>query len=68
MRLSEWLDKQGRGARVAIAKAIGVEPSHITGLCGGASWPSRKVARAIAEYTDGQVTADDFMHLDQEVA
>jgi DNA-binding transcriptional regulator YdaS (Cro superfamily) len=68
MFLSEWLDRRGRGARKKLADAIGVEPSHITGLCNGSTWPSRKVARAIELYTEGEVTAADFVHLDPEVA
>lgn len=68
MLLSEWLDREGRGARKRLADAIGVEPSHITGLCSGATWPSRRVAKAIEAYTDGEVTADDFVHLDPEAA
>jgi DNA-binding transcriptional regulator YdaS (Cro superfamily) len=68
MLLSDWLKNKGRGARVELARRIGVSPQHITGLCDGSSWPSRAVARAIERETDGAVTADDFVHLDPEAA
>lgn len=66
MLLSDWLTIRGRGARTELAKRVGVSPPHITGLCNGSTWPSRKVARAIEEATSGEVTAADFVHLNPE--
>lgn len=63
MLLSDWLQRE-RVSRSDFADRIGVSPSHVTGLCDGTSWPSRKVARAIGRETGGAVTADDFLSLD----
>jgi len=60
MLLSEWLT-QKQMSRTDFARRIEVSPAHITGLCDGTSWPSRRVANAIKEATAGEVTADDFL-------
>lgn len=62
MLLSDWLARE-RVTQKAFAERISVSQSHITGLCDGTSWPSRKVARRIARETGDEVTADDFLAL-----
>lgn len=60
MVLSEWLEQQPRGTRTKLAEAVGVKPSHITGICNGSSLPSLRVAQAIERFTGGAVTAADY--------
>lgn len=58
-KLSEWLRERSM-KRIDFASRIGVSPAHVTGLCSGATWPSRPVAEAIERETGGDVTANDF--------
>ncbi len=59
MLLSDWLARKGV-TRTKFAEMIGVTPSHITGLCQGVTCPSLKIALAIEEKTNGEVTPGDF--------
>lgn len=60
MKLSEWFEQTKRQKR-AFADEIGVTPQMISAYCKGATWPSKKRMKLIADKTDGAVTADDFM-------
>jgi transcriptional regulator with XRE-family HTH domain len=50
----------------AFAKTIGVNKTYLSGLRRGRCWPSRKLMLRISEATDGQVTADSFLNLQEE--
>jgi 3,4-dihydroxy 2-butanone 4-phosphate synthase/GTP cyclohydrolase II len=63
MKLSEYLDLNNI-KRGEFASRIGVSGGRVTQLCDGSGWPSRDVAERIARITDGSVTADDFLRLD----
>jgi len=63
MKLAEYLEAKGI-KRGEFAASIGVTGGWITSLCDGSGWPSRDVAEKIARATDGAVTADDFLLLD----
>jgi DNA-binding transcriptional regulator YdaS (Cro superfamily) len=65
MLLSDWLTREGI-ARIDFASRIGVAPSVVTELCNGKNWLGREVARSIERETDGEVTANDFVHLGSE--
>ena len=62
MLLSDWLARKGI-TRMKFAEDIGVSPSVITDLCSGKIFLSRTVARSIERETQGEVTANDFVHL-----
>jgi 3,4-dihydroxy 2-butanone 4-phosphate synthase / GTP cyclohydrolase II len=66
MKLSEYLEANGI-KRGEFAKSIGVTGGWITSLCDGSGWPSKEVAENIARATDGAVTANDFLVLDESV-
>lgn len=65
MKLADYL-KSTRIRRGEFAEMIGVSGGRITQLCDGTSWPSKDVAERISRATEGHVTANDFMHLDDE--
>lgn len=62
MLLAEWLSRE-KITRTDFATRVGVSPSHVTGICDGASWPSRKLILEIERQTSGEVTANDFVRL-----
>lgn len=64
MTLSEWFDQTKKQKR-EFAEEIGVTPQMISAYCSGKIWPTRDRLRKIAEATGGQVTANDFVELDQ---
>jgi 3,4-dihydroxy 2-butanone 4-phosphate synthase/GTP cyclohydrolase II len=67
MKLRDYIHFN-RIKKVEFAAKIGVSPSRITQLCEEkAPWPKRDLARRIFEATDGQVTANDFINLEQDV-
>ena len=63
MRLAEYLESKGI-KRNEFAQSIGVTGGWITALCDGTGWPSREVAEKIAAATAGDVTANDFLRLE----
>ena len=67
MKLSEYLETNGI-KRGEFASSIGVSGGWITMLCDGSGWPSRDVAERIARVTEGAVTADDFLVLEDPEA
>lgn len=68
MKLSAYIEQSGITRRDFAAK-IGVSNGRITQLCEDGGWPSREVAERIASVTEGAVTADDFLRLEEaEVA
>lgn len=60
MQLSAWITRAGF-SRSEFARRIKVSPGHITGLCDGTTWPSRRIANLIFEETQGAVGPQDFM-------
>jgi len=64
MKLSEYLKIKGI-RRGEFAVAIGVSAGRITQLCDESGWPSRGVAEKIAAVTEGEVTANDFLRLEE---
>jgi 3,4-dihydroxy 2-butanone 4-phosphate synthase/GTP cyclohydrolase II len=64
MRLGEYLSERGI-KKGDFAREIDVSAGWITALCDGTGWPSRDVAEKIARATSGEVTADDFLALEQ---
>jgi DNA-binding transcriptional regulator YdaS (Cro superfamily) len=63
MKLADYLDRT-RIPRGEFAALIGATGGWVTQLCQGDGWPSRAMAERIAAATNGQVTANDFMRLD----
>lgn len=64
MKLAEYLESKGI-KRGEFAQSIGVTGGWITSLCDGSGWPSKEVAERIVRATEGAVTADDFLVLDE---
>lgn len=64
MKLGEYLSSKGINRR-DFAREIDVTAGWVTALCDGTGWPSRTVAEKIARATAGEVTADDFLVLDE---
>jgi len=62
MLLSDWIRREGITRRTFAAR-IGATPTMITDWCSGKYWPSRPMALAIEQETQGEVTAADFVHL-----
>lgn len=61
MQLSEWLESQGRGAAVRLARACGCSPPAIRGISRGSQTPSITLAAAITRETAGAVQLDDLL-------
>jgi transcriptional regulator with XRE-family HTH domain len=60
MKLSAYLDREGiKGAE--FARRTGLSEATISLLCRGEIWVSRKSAKKIADASNGEVTANDFM-------
>jgi len=64
MKLAEYLVLRSI-RRNEFAASIGVSPGRITQLCDGSGWPSRDVAEKISAVTEGAVTANDFLRLEE---
>lgn len=64
MKLTDWLRSTGT-TRSAFARAAGLSPASITALCKEEpAWVSREAAARIAAATDGAVTPNDFLGLE----
>lgn len=60
MRLQDFMDQNNyRDGR--FAPLVGADRSHISKIRRGKLRPSWKLAAAIKAFTNGQVTADDFL-------
>lgn len=59
MHLSDFMEARDLDDQT-VADAIGVDRSTVSRLRRGHTYPSRKTARALREFTKGAVTADDF--------
>jgi 3,4-dihydroxy 2-butanone 4-phosphate synthase / GTP cyclohydrolase II len=61
-KLADWLNADPKPmTKTAFAAAIGVTPGYVSQLCGAEPpWPSREVAKRIAEVTSGAVTPNDW--------
>lgn len=60
MKLDDWF-KTTKRPKGDFAREIGVTPQMISAYIKGDIWPSKDRMKAIAEKTDGAVTANDFM-------
>lgn len=61
MRLSDWIEQKGL-RRYQAAEALGVSAARVTFLCSPDGWPATKaLAEKIRDYTDGEVTPNDFL-------
>lgn len=66
MKLQLWL-KTNAISRSAFAKRVGISPASITALCNDPkAWISRETAERIAAVTEGQVTPNDFLGLEDD--
>jgi 3,4-dihydroxy 2-butanone 4-phosphate synthase/GTP cyclohydrolase II len=65
MKIAVWL-KLNRIGRSEFAAMIGVSKGYVTQLCDGAH-PSMAMAERIAAATNGAVTPNDFINLEQDV-
>lgn len=72
MKLNDWLNLPNSDGspkrRDAFARDIGVTPQMISAYCSGRIWPSKETMQAIVKYTDGDVSANDFIDMKQSVA
>lgn len=69
MTLAEWLklpeDDGRRKRKREFASRIGVTPTMVTEYAEGRSWPRREIMEAIVRETGGEVTANDFLQIEQ---
>ena len=68
MKLAEWFDipnsDGSRKSKGDFAHRIGVTPQMISAYC-SKTWPSRERMKEIERETDGAVTANDFVHIEE---
>ena len=68
MKLSYWFSipnaDGSRRRKDEFAAAIGVTPQIISAYCAGRMWPGRERMEAITRETSGEVTANDFLNMD----
>ncbi|WP_342106329.1 helix-turn-helix transcriptional regulator [Methylobacterium sp. SI9] len=67
MTLADWLKREGMTV-VALARALGRDPSFITRVKNGDAMPSIEVAAEIQRISGGEVTAIDHVITAQERA
>jgi DNA-binding transcriptional regulator YdaS (Cro superfamily) len=69
MKLAEWLDLPNpdgsRKRRDEFATRIDVTPQMISAYCAGTIWPSKKRMENIVRVTEGAVTPNDFVKMDE---
>lgn len=72
MKLADWLNLPNpdgsRKRRNAFADRVGVTPTMITAYCEGSTWPGKERMEAIVRETNGAVTANDFIDMQQGAA
>ena len=72
MKLSEWFDIPNvdgtRRRKDEFAAAIGVTPQIISAYCQDRMWPGRERMQAIIRETGGDVTANDFVNMSDDVS
>jgi 3,4-dihydroxy 2-butanone 4-phosphate synthase / GTP cyclohydrolase II len=65
MKLADWLEMHAI-ARSQFARRIGLSPASVTALCNDPNvWISRETAEKIAIATEGAVTPNDFLTLEE---
>lgn len=68
MKLADWFKQRNpdgtRRLKGEFAKRIKVAGCMVGEYCRGDSWPSREVMERIVRETNGEVTANDFLHLE----
>jgi DNA-binding transcriptional regulator YdaS (Cro superfamily) len=71
MKLSDWFaipNADGtRRRKDEFAAAIGVTPQIISAYCNDRMWPGRERMEAIVRETGGDVTANDFMTMPNDL-
>jgi 3,4-dihydroxy 2-butanone 4-phosphate synthase/GTP cyclohydrolase II len=60
MTFAAWVEQQ-QLSKSEVGRQLGISPGHVSDLCAGRFWPSRKVAIKIWRLTDGAVTPNDFL-------
>ena len=72
MKLSDWFATPNadgsRRRKDEFAAAIGVTPQIISAYCNDRMWPGKERMEAIARETGGDVTANDFIDMPDDVA
>lgn len=61
MRLSDYLSKEGQGARARLARACGLNWASIHHIATGKYQPSLETALAIERATNGEVSTEDLL-------
>lgn len=71
MKLADWFKTPNpdgtRKRKGDFALRIGVTPQIISAYCNGSMWPGRERMVAIVRETQGAVTADDFLTIEESV-
>ena len=71
MKLSAWFEipnsDGSRKNKADFAARIGVTPQMISAYCADRMWPGKERMEAIARETAGDVTANDFIDLPEDV-
>jgi 3,4-dihydroxy 2-butanone 4-phosphate synthase / GTP cyclohydrolase II len=66
MKLPDWLENNSV-SRSQFARRIGLSPASVTALCNDPTvWISRETAEKIATATEGAVTPNDFLTLEEK--
>jgi DNA-binding transcriptional regulator YdaS (Cro superfamily) len=72
MKLADWfeiLNPDGsKRSKAAFAKKIGVTPQMISAYCKDGMWPGKERMESIVRETGGEVTANDFIDMQQGAA
>jgi DNA-binding transcriptional regulator YdaS (Cro superfamily) len=64
MKLRDYLH-HNRIPKGEFADLVGISGPWLSQLCEGRGWPSREVAARISSATNGEVTANDFVNLEE---
>lgn len=68
MKLAAWIDANDK-TRKEVADFLKVSPPYVTNLCSETpNWPSRDVMARLVELTRGEVTATDFLPVQEDAA
>lgn len=63
-KLAQWIEKSTY-TREEIAKKLGINRHYLDHLCRGTRGPSLKIARAIQELTEGEVSMEYLVDFSQ---
>lgn len=65
MRLSDWMYRE-RLNQAGVSRKLKISQGHVSTLLKNAIWPSRDLFQRIWSMTDGEVTPNDFLWIDDE--